>query len=161
MVFYSKAPSETIRFGQRLGNLLQRGDVVALVGELGAGKTQLIKGLALGAGVKRAAYVTSPSFTLVNEYQGRIPFYHIDLYRLEEGEARELGLEEYVQGDGITAIEWADRAPSLLPDELLSIRMLYTGRKSRSIELIPMGNRYELLLKTISSQIGAGVGNNK
>ena len=79
MVFHSKTPLETIRLGKMIGRLLNRGDVVALMGELGAGKTQLIKGLAQGAGVKRSVYVSSPSFTLIDEYKGKIPFYHIDL----------------------------------------------------------------------------------
>ncbi len=145
---YSKSPSETIRIGKAIGNRLQARDVVALMGELGSGKTQLIKGLSQGAGVAKSAYVSSPSFTLINEYKGRIPFYHIDLYRLEqEKEAEALGLEEYVYGEGITAIEWADRVPSLLPDELLSIHIYYTGENTRSIEMVGKGKRYEELVK--------------
>lgn len=147
MIVYSKSPSETIRIGKTIGTCLQAGDVVALTGELGAGKTQLIKGLARGAGVVRSASIASPSFTLINEYQGKIPFYHIDLYRLEERGARELGLEEYFQGEGISAIEWADRAPSLLPDEFLRIHIHYTGKHTRSIELVGKGRRYEELVK--------------
>jgi tRNA threonylcarbamoyladenosine biosynthesis protein TsaE len=150
MVFHSKSPSETIRFGKQIGRLLQRGEVVALTGELGAGKTQLIKGLAQGAGVRRSAYVSSPSFTLINEYKGSIPFYHIDLYRLKkEKEAEDLGLEEYFRGEGITAIEWADRITSLLPEDHLRIHIYYTGKKTRSIELVAKGKRYEELLKKL------------
>lgn len=150
MVFHSKSPSETIRFGKQIGRLLQPGDVVALMGELGAGKTQFIKGLAQGAGVERSAYVSSPSFTLINEYRGKTPFYHIDLYRLEEEkEAEELGLEEFFQGEGITAIEWADRIPSLLPVEFLRVQIHYTGKQARSIEMVGKGKRYEELLKKL------------
>lgn len=98
----------------------------------------------------RSAYVSSPSFTLINEYRGKTPFYHIDLYRLEEEkEAEELGLEEFFQGEGITAIEWADRIPSLLPVEFLRVQIHYTGKQTRSIELVPKGKRYEELLKKL------------
>ena len=152
VVFNSKSPSETIRIGKQIGRLLQRWDVVALMGELGAGKTQFIKGLAQGVGVEKSVYVSSPSFTLINEYKGKIPFYHIDLYRLdEEKEAEELGLEEYFHGEGITAIEWADRVPSLLPGELLRAHIHYTGKQTRSIELVAKGKRYLNLLNQIQS----------
>jgi tRNA threonylcarbamoyladenosine biosynthesis protein TsaE len=155
MILYSKNPSETIRIGKQIGRLLQRGDVVALVGELGAGKTQFIKGLAQGVGVGKSVYVSSPSFTLINEYKGEIPFYHIDLYRLEEEkEAEELGLEEYFHGEGITAIEWADRIPSLLPAEFLCVNIHYMGKQIRSIELVAKGERYKELINTISSESG-------
>jgi tRNA threonylcarbamoyladenosine biosynthesis protein TsaE len=148
VVFHSRSSSETIRLGKQIGRLLNRGDVVALMGELGAGKTQFIKGLSQGAGVVKSAYVSSPSFTLINEYKGKIPFYHIDLYRLEgEKEAEELGLEEFFHGEGITAIEWSDRIPSLLPSEFLHVQIHYTGRQTRSIELVAKGKRYEALLK--------------
>lgn len=154
MILYSQSPSQTIRIGKQIGRLLNRGDVVALTGELGAGKTQLIKGLAQGAGVRRSAYVSSPSFTLINEYKGRIPFYHIDLYRLGgEREAGELGLEEFFHGEGITAIEWSDRIPSLLPSEFLHVQIHYTGEQTRSIKLVAKGKRYEELLKKSDSLI--------
>lgn len=127
---------------------------MALVGELGAGKTQLIKGLAQGAGVKKSTYVSSPSFTLINEYNGKIPFYHIDLYRLEqEQEAEELGLEEYFYGNGITAVEWADRIPSLLPDGLLRVHIHYTGKQTRTIEITGQGKRYEMLIKEFEFRV--------
>jgi tRNA threonylcarbamoyladenosine biosynthesis protein TsaE len=155
MVFQTNNTSETIRIGKRLGGLLQPGDVVALVGDLGTGKTQFIKGLAEGVGVGKAAYVSSPSFTLINEYTGRIPFYHIDLFRLEsEKEAEGLGLEEYVRGNGITAIEWADKVSSLLPEELLWVKIQYTGEHSRTIEMTPKGKHYEQLIIRLSSEFG-------
>jgi len=151
MVFQTSSTSQTIRIGKRLGRLLQSGDVVALVGDLGTGKTQFIKGLAEGVGVGRATYVSSPSFTLINEYPGRVSLYHIDLFRLEsEKEAEGLGLEEYVRGNGITAIEWADKILSLLPEELLWVHIHYTGKNTRSIEIIPNGKRYEVLMKKMS-----------
>ena len=101
MVIKTNSASETIRIGKRIGALLQPGDVVALVGDLGTGKTHLIKGLAGGVGVRKATSVSSPSFTLINEYPGKIPFYHFDLYRLEtETEAEDLGLEEVFSRQG-------------------------------------------------------------
>lgn len=150
MVFQTRSASETIRLGKRMGKLLRPGDVVALVGELGAGKTQLIKGIAAGLGVKNPAYVSSPSFTLINEYPGKIPFYHIDLFRLKtEKEAEELGLEDYLNGEGITAIEWADKIPSLLPEERLTLHLIYAGENIRSIEMISKGKRYQEILERI------------
>ena len=149
VVLQTKSTSETIRIGKRIGSLLLTGDIVAFVGELGTGKTQFIKGLAAGVGVENTKYISSPSFTLINEYRGKTPFYHIDLYRLKaEKEAEELGLEEYVGGDGITAIEWADRIPSLLPRELLWVQIRYTGKQTRSIEILGQGDRYVELLKS-------------
>lgn len=151
MVFQTNSTSETIRMGKRLGRRFQPGDVVALVGDLGTGKTQFIKGLAEGVGVGKATYVSSPSFTLINEYPGRIPFYHIDLFRLRsEKEAEGLGLEEYVRGNGVTAIEWADKIPSLLPEALLWVKIHYTGKNTRSIEITPKGKRYEQLMRKMS-----------
>ena len=152
VVTQSKNTSETIRIGKSIGSRLRAGDVVALVGELGAGKTQFIKGLAAGAGVGKPTYVSSPSFTLINEYPGKVPFYHIDLFRLEsQKEAEGLGLEDYLHGGGITAIEWADKIPSLLPGEMLSIHMVYTGKNTRSIEMTGKGKRYEEFVNEVMS----------
>ncbi|OGP71198.1 MAG: tRNA (adenosine(37)-N6)-threonylcarbamoyltransferase complex ATPase subunit type 1 TsaE [Deltaproteobacteria bacterium RBG_16_50_11] len=153
MFFQTKSTSETIRIGKQIGGQLRPGDVVALVGELGTGKTHFIKGLASGAGVKKSRYITSPSFTLIHEYQGKIPFYHIDLFRLKtEKEAEGLGLEEYFQGGGITAIEWADKIPTHLPEEMLWIEIRYTGEHTRSIEILAKGARYEELMKNFKPQ---------
>ena len=151
MVIQTKSASETIRIGRSIGGRLLPGDVVALVGELGAGKTQFIKGLAAGAGIGNPTYISSPSFTLINEYPGKVTFYHIDLFRLgKEEEAEELGLEDYFQGEGITAIEWADKIPSLLPKELLLIRIAYTGRNTRCLEISGKGDRYHKLTEELS-----------
>jgi tRNA threonylcarbamoyladenosine biosynthesis protein TsaE len=151
VVIQTKSTSETVRLGKRMGGHLRPGDVVALAGELGTGKTQFIKGVAAGVGVGKSTYITSPSFTLINEYTGKIPFYHIDLYRLKtEKEAEELGLEEYFQSRGITAIEWADKIPSSLPKEMLWIHIYYTGKYTRSLEIIAKGKRYEEIVREIS-----------
>jgi tRNA threonylcarbamoyladenosine biosynthesis protein TsaE len=151
VVIQTKSASETIRIGRSIGGRLLPGDVVALVGELGAGKTQFIKGLAAGAGIGNPTYISSPSFTLINEYPGKVTFYHIDLFRLgKEEEAEELGLEDYFQGEGITAIEWAEKIPSLLPKELLLIRIAYTGRNTRRLEVSGKGDRYHKLVEEFS-----------
>jgi len=147
----TKSSHETVTLGKRIGRLLGPGDVVALVGELGTGKTHLIKGLAGGAGVKRFSYISSPSFTLIHEYPGKVPVIHVDLFRLRtEREAEDLGLEEYFQGLGITAIEWADKIPSLLPKDVLRIHLYHTGERTRSIEVIGKGYRYEEIVDNLA-----------
>ena len=111
----SRSVDETVAIGRRLGEAARIGDVFALVGDLGAGKTQLVKGIAVGVGA--AADVTSPTFTLIHEYVGgRTPLYHFDFYRIESAqEAAHLGLDEYFFGDGVCVVEWADRFAELLP----------------------------------------------
>jgi tRNA threonylcarbamoyladenosine biosynthesis protein TsaE len=156
MVLRTRSASETARIGKSIGTRLFSGDVVALVGELGVGKTQFIKGLAAGVGIESSTYISSPSFTLIHEYPGKIPFYHIDLFRLErEKEAEELGLEDYFQGRGIMAIEWADKIPSLLPREILVVSIVHVDKNIRSIEITGKGKRYEDLVDQVqSSELG-------
>lgn len=152
MVIQTKSTSETIRIGRSIGKYLRPGDVVALVGELGIGKTQFIKGLASGVGIGRPTYISSPSFTLINEYPGRVPFYHLDLFRLEqEKEAEELGLEDYFQRRGIIAIEWADKIPSLLPKEMLLVHFTFTGTNTRTLKITGKGTQYLNLVDQIQS----------
>ncbi len=148
--FQTKSTFETIRVGKDIGRRLLLGDVVALVGELGVGKTQFIKGLAEGVGIENSTYISSPSFTLIHEYPGETPFYHIDLFRLgSEKEAEELGLEVYFQGRGVTAIEWADKIPSLLPREILVVSFVYIDKNIRSIEITGKGKHYLNLVDQI------------
>ncbi|KRN27661.1 UPF0079 ATP-binding protein ydiB [Lactobacillus selangorensis] len=112
----------TIAFGKELGPLVQPGDVILLDGDLGAGKTTFTKGLAQGLGIKR--HIKSPTFTLIREYQeGRIPLYHMDMYRLEQTGAADLGLEEYFDGDGVSVIEWSQFVKDLLPDDYLMVHL--------------------------------------
>jgi tRNA threonylcarbamoyladenosine biosynthesis protein TsaE len=159
IVIQTRSASETVRMGKTLGIRLLPGDVVALVGELGAGKTQFVKGLAAGVGVGNATYVSSPSFTLIHEYPGETPFYHIDLFRLgEEKEAEALGLEVYFQGNGVTAIEWADKIPSLLPKEILFVSIAYRDKNIRTLEITGKGKHFEGLLKAFS---GCGMRNSE
>ncbi len=131
----SHSPEETAAYGAQLGASARRGDVFALSGDLGAGKTQFVKGLATGLGCAPDG-VTSPTFTLVHEYvAGRLPLFHFDFYRLEsEDEALGIGLDDYLSGDGILAIEWAEKYARLLPKETrwLVFRALPDG--TRSIE---------------------------
>ncbi|MDQ7849540.1 MAG: tRNA (adenosine(37)-N6)-threonylcarbamoyltransferase complex ATPase subunit type 1 TsaE [Armatimonadota bacterium] len=122
VVICTGSEKETLQVGRLLGRHLRRGDVVALSGELGTGKTVLARGIAAGAGA--AGYIASPTFTLIREYAGPVPVYHVDLFRLEPAEAAELGLEELVER-GITVIEWAEKAAPLLRPPLLQVEVAY------------------------------------
>lgn len=150
----AKTAEETMAFGEALGRELGPGDVVALYGGLGAGKTTMTKGIALGAGVE--AEVHSPTFTLIHEHPGREPFYHIDLYRLTGGEDVEfLGLEEYLYGEGITVIEWADRAPKLLPAERIEINLGFAGDGQREIRISATSDRLNEIIESVVTNAGA------
>ena len=132
--FVSRSPEETRALGERLGVTLQPGAVIACIGELGAGKTCFLQGLARGLGVSSA--VTSPTFVLVNQYRGRLPVFHLDAYRTEAlTEVLELGLEEMMHGDGVTVIEWADKILPLLPPGAVMVRIRGLGDEPRSIEV--------------------------
>lgn len=110
MRFHSRSPEDTRKLGERIGRCLQSGDILLLFGDLGAGKTTLIQGITSGLDVGPDQYVRSPSFTLINEYTGRLPVYHIDLYRIEStGELADLGLEDYLFGEGVTLVEWGEK----------------------------------------------------
>lgn len=144
----SKSAEDTMRLGEMLGKVVEPGDFIALTGELGSGKTHFVKGVAVGIGVENSVQVSSPTYTLINEYQGRHCLYHFDLYRLNGGtEIIELGLEEYFFGNGVCIVEWAERLKSELPNEYLSILFDYEDENFRQIEFVPHGARYEILLK--------------
>jgi tRNA threonylcarbamoyladenosine biosynthesis protein TsaE len=132
----------TVELGRSLGRLLRPGDVVGLFGELGSGKTTLIKGCALGLGVPDARLVTSPSFTLLNVYQGRCPVYHFDLYRLgTPAELADIGHADLFGGDGVCFVEWAERAGPLLPAGALHVACTTIGRDRRRFEIARPGDR--------------------
>jgi len=145
--FFSHSDAETKAFGERLAKLVAPGDVITLEGDLGAGKTTFTKGFAKGLGVQRN--VNSPTFTLIKEYEGKYPLYHMDVYRLDEDE--DLGFEEYFQSDGVTVVEWASRIAEQLPQERLDIEIKRIGEESRAIRCTPHGKRYEALCKELSS----------
>jgi len=130
----SARPEETEDVGERLGRTLEPGAVVALTGELGAGKTCFIQGLVRGLGVTGRA--TSPTFVLINQYPGRVPVYHVDAYRTESlTELMDLGLLELLGGGGVTIIEWADKLESLLPPEAIHVHIDGVGDQPRAITI--------------------------
>ena len=134
--YQTHSPEETQAIGRQIGETLKVGDVIALIGDLGAGKTCLAQGIARGVGIAAHEIVNSPSYTLINEYAGEIPIYHIDLYRLKHhGEIVDLGLEEFLEGNGICIIEWADRMSNLLPANHIQITMTWVDETTRVIDL--------------------------
>lgn len=144
---------QTWRIGEMLGARLGAGDTVCLYGDLGAGKTSFSYGIAQGVEVK-TDYVTSPTFTFVNEYAGRVPFYHIDLYRLKgPDELENIGFDEYIESDGVTVIEWAERAEDELPAEGLSIYLSYVDENSREIGFLAEGARYQKILDELKQEV--------
>lgn len=141
---------KTLKLGKKIGNLLLKGNTIALTGEFGAGKTTLIKGIASGLGVKDIKYVNSPSFVIIKEYKGRLPIYHFDIHRLDNNSDLDtLGYEEYFYGNGVTLIEWADKIKEVLPPEYLDIHLSINGVNSRVIELRSFGNTYKNIIKGI------------
>ncbi|OGC11630.1 tRNA (adenosine(37)-N6)-threonylcarbamoyltransferase complex ATPase subunit type 1 TsaE [candidate division WOR-1 bacterium RIFOXYA12_FULL_52_29] len=128
----TRSAEETVELGRKIGAVLRANEVVALTGGLGAGKTTLIQGIAQGFGVND--YVTSPTFIIINEYQGRLPLYHFDLYRLEDpGSIEELGVDEYFQRGGVCLIEWAERMTELLPVNRETIEIKLIDENEREI----------------------------
>jgi tRNA threonylcarbamoyladenosine biosynthesis protein TsaE len=149
----SRSREETVRLGEILGALLRPGDVVALQGPLGAGKTTFVQGLSRGLGVPPEAAVTSPTFTLVAEYPGRVPLRHADFYRVES--ARRLadaGFDDLLDGDGVLVVEWPERFPDALPPERLWIRLEIRGESERLLRLEGAGERAADLARALASQ---------
>jgi tRNA threonylcarbamoyladenosine biosynthesis protein TsaE len=146
---------QTRNLGERLSGLLTGGEVIALNGELGAGKTMFVHGLASGLGVQEPVH--SPSFTILNEYHGRLIFNHFDFYRLKtEEEVWNLGWQDYLNSSGIMVIEWADRFPKVLPEERLEIRFTPDANNpnNRNITLTPIGVKYTTLLHELQHTKG-------
>jgi len=147
-VLKTNGTEETRLFAKRLANYLRPGNVIALTGDLGAGKTTFTQGLAEGLGISER--VNSPTFTIIKEYQGRLPLYHMDVYRLDGTE--ELGLEEYFAGAGITVVEWPTVIEDFLPDELLWIEIVILSADEREIKLFPHGEEYKEICKEITHE---------
>ncbi len=146
----SHSPAETIAIGCGLGKLLQPGDILCLAGGLGAGKTCLARGIAMGLGAD-GAHVSSPTFVLAQEYSGRIPMYHLDLYRLRSaGEVEDAGLDEYIGGDGVAVIEWPDVYGPLLNADRLTVEILTYDDFERELILAAQGDRYTRILEEMT-----------
>ena len=136
--YISKSPEETIQFGQKIGQQLKGGEVFALVGDLGTGKTHFIKGIALGAGVENQwGLINSPTFVLVNEYEGRLKVYHIDAYRIEKlSDFQQIGFEDFIDPANVILIEWADKVrDALYGIDLIEINFSHEGPDSRKIKI--------------------------
>lgn len=145
MIWTTKSPVQTQALGRRLAAALGPGDVLALCGDLGTGKTTFVQGLARGLRVTES--VTSPSFVLVREYAGRLPVYHLDLFRLDRvDDLSAIGYDEYVAGQGVTVIEWAQKMPQALPPDYVELTFAVTGASARTITAIPHGPRAEQLI---------------
>ena len=136
--------ADTERLGQLFGRMAQAGDIIILSGSLGAGKTTITQSIGAGLGVPPNCYITSPTFSLMHEYQGNLPLYHMDLYRLSsEEEIEDLGFLEYLYGDGLTVIEWPDRLGSLMPEEYLEIKLeLQEDATARAATITPTGDQW-------------------
>jgi len=133
MIFESKSVKETIQLGRNFAEKLTIGDIVCLEGDLGAGKTHFVKGVASYFGIDQEK-VNSPTFTLINEYSGGVPLYHFDCYRLNSiQEALEIGVEEYLYGAGVSIIEWPSKIQELIPEEAIQIEIKHKGNSERSI----------------------------
>ncbi|WLD95314.1 tRNA (adenosine(37)-N6)-threonylcarbamoyltransferase complex ATPase subunit type 1 TsaE [Alkalihalobacillus sp. AL-G] len=130
-----------------LAEFLQAGDVITLEGDLGAGKTTFTKGLAKGLQINRV--VKSPTFTIIREYKGRLPLYHMDVYRLQES-GEDLGFDEYFDGEGVTVVEWAHIIEDFLPSDRLEITIHRRGEEERELTLEPKGERFKKICKELN-----------
>ena len=136
MIVTTKGEEETIRLGEKIAKGLKPGDLVALSGDLGAGKTTLVKGIAKGLGVKDYRHVNSPSFVLVKEYKGKTPLYHFDIYRLNNlKDIEDIGYEDYLGGRGVVVIEWAKKMGRILPKKYLEISLKIKNHNQRIINI--------------------------
>jgi tRNA threonylcarbamoyladenosine biosynthesis protein TsaE len=147
---FTGSPRQTMSWGARLGKLLEGSEIIALIGELGAGKTCFVRGVTRGLEVGKDAWIRSPSFTLINEYHGRLPVYHIDLYRIEtRAQVEGLNLREYLYSDGVSLIEWFENLPADEVDEYLELRIAYAAGNRRQLTFSPRGERYEEIVESL------------
>jgi tRNA threonylcarbamoyladenosine biosynthesis protein TsaE len=152
LTIISKNPTETIFIGKIIGEHLTSGDIVALIGELGTGKTCFTQGIARGIGVPEKYQITSPSFTLINEYRGRVSMYHFDLYRLKGPlDLVDVGYEEYISGNGISVIEWADKINNILPDKTVFISFTYVNETERKIAITGKEEFLDVISKALKN----------
>jgi len=150
-VIETRSAHETKSWGRRLASVLEGGELLGLMGDLGAGKTCFVKGLATGLNL-REGDILSPTFTMIQEHRGRVPLYHIDLYRLEEAGLDDLGLREYLFTPGVSAVEWFERLREADELEVLSVRISYVGPSARRIEFVAGSDRYAQLLERLRSR---------
>jgi tRNA threonylcarbamoyladenosine biosynthesis protein TsaE len=149
----SSSARQTRAWGKRLGKLLRGGEIVGLMGELGTGKTCFVRGMAEGLDVDSEAWIRSPTFTLINEYLGRLPVFHIDLYRIGSREELEgLNLREYLYSEGVSVIEWFDHLPAGEVDECLELTIAYAAAGKRKLKFTARGERYEKVLEDLKGQ---------
>ncbi|SEM31401.1 tRNA threonylcarbamoyladenosine biosynthesis protein TsaE [Syntrophus gentianae] len=147
----SRNAGETLRIGEIIGRCLTTGDIVALIGDLGTGKTCLTQGMARGLGVSDSYAVASPTFTLINEYPGRHVLYHLDVYRLTGSkDLEEMGYEEYFYGRGVSVIEWAEKIVDIIPETAITISFTYLDENSRRIEISAPDKRLEEISSALS-----------
>ncbi len=148
VTFHTESAGETEKLGERIGSVLEPGIVVALTGDLGAGKTTLTKGIARGLAV--SDLIHSPTFTLIHEHKGRLPVYHFDLYRLDSPEQLDdLGYEDYFYGDGVSIVEWSEKAQELLPPDHIELRITGDG-DCRTFEIKATGAHSEQVLSKLT-----------
>jgi len=148
LVVETNSARETKGWGRRLGSLLEGGELLGFTGELGAGKTCFIKGLARGLNL-REEDILSPTFTMIQEHHGRLPLYHIDLYRLEAPVLDDLGLREYLFSSAVAAVEWFERLREAPELEFLSVRIEYTGASTRRLEFRATGDRHAAIVSKL------------
>jgi tRNA threonylcarbamoyladenosine biosynthesis protein TsaE len=149
----SKSARQTRLWGKRLGKLLRGGEIIGLTGELGSGKTCFVRGMAAGLEVDSEAWIRSPTFTLINEYRGRLPVFHIDLYRIGSREELEgLNLREYLYSDGVSVIEWFDHLPAGEVDERLELTLAHVNGSKRELKFSARGEPYEKILEELKGQ---------
>ncbi len=148
LIVESRSSRDTKMWGRRLGSILSGGELLGFTGDLGVGKTCFIKGLARGLELPEAQ-VLSPTFTMIQEHRGRLPLFHIDLYRLESVALDDLGLREYLFSDGVAAVEWFERLREAGELEHLAVRIAYTEQNHRKIEFAAIGERYAALIERL------------
>ena len=149
MQITSRSVRDTLRLGGQIARHLRKGDIICLCGDLGSGKTVLAKGIAEGLGIEKKE-VVSPTFILMRQYDGRLPLYHFDLYRLgDAGEITDLGYEEYFFDNGVSVIEWAERLGGFTPETYLKVKIKVIAEKRRRITVTAKGGRYKGVLDKI------------
>jgi len=154
LTLISYSVDDTINIGSVIGENLNGGEIIALTGELGSGKTCITGGIARGMGISEEYYITSPTFTLINEYPGRIPLYHLDVYRLSGSrDLEDLGYEEYFYGKGAIVIEWADKIRDIIPKDSIFIYLRYLDEEKREIEISYKGDKTVQIINRVNEGV--------